>query len=135
MPTIVVFPDVPALVIAYLQQYFPAATVVGMNVPEGWEWDDLLIVVVDTGGPGEKAVILDESYITVTVSHPDAAEASDTARVVHGLLKNLPYSNTAVRWVESVQRPTFEADDKEEAPAYSMTVAVTSRATTQQVTT
>lgn len=124
--------DPVAEAIRYLSPYFPGA-VFGLSVPASWEWGPLLVVVTDTGGPGEHDVVLDEANLTIEVSHEDAEVASDTARTIHGLLKAWPMANRAVYWRRTLQRPTYTPDEETEVPAYSLTVTLNFRMTTETV--
>ena len=119
--------DPVAETIAYLSPFYPEA-VFGLDVPAEWEWGPLLIVVTDVGGPGPRDVVLDDAYISVLVSHEDSENASDIARTILGLLRQWPMANRAVYWNRVMQRPTYAPDEDTKVPAYSMTVALTFRA-------
>lgn len=137
MADIILGEDPVARAITYLKQYLaPGDATAGphITVPDGWAWDKLLIVVADTGGPGERDVVLDDAFLTVEVSAPDSVRASEVARRVHGLLKQWPYAQPGVHFRRTIQRPTFQPDDETRTPAYSMTVELTFRSTAEQFT-
>lgn len=129
MAEILKLQDPVLAVIAYLRDWVPGVTI---EPPSGWTWDALLVTVQDAGGTGERDVALDDVLISVTVSHPDLATASDKARELHGLLRAWPNTSQRVYWNGTVQRPTFDPDPETRTPAYSFTVRLIFRA--EQVT-
>lgn len=132
MPEIILPVDPVALTLEYLNPFFPDA-VVGMDVPSDWAWGALLIVVTDVGGDGMRDIILDDVNLMIEVSHEDSVTASETARKIHGLLRAWTWTNRAVYWRRTLQRPTYMPDEETETPAYSLTVSLTFRMTKEQV--
>ena len=88
---------------------------------------------MDTGGAGERDVVLDDVRLTVEVSHPDSVEASLWCRNIHGLLRAWQGAEPGVYWGRTNQRPTYTPDDETRTPAYTTTVELSFRATEQVV--
>ncbi len=113
----------------YLKKFYPNVEV---QVPATWNYKDLLIVVTDSGGGGDRSTVLDDVLLTVEVSHPRIAEASRVIREIVGLLRQWPYDDDGVYWRDVVGRPAFAPDDGTGVPLYVATVALSFRK--QQVT-
>lgn len=109
---------------AYLLRYFPRVEV---QVPPKWAWDDLLVVLTDTGGAGEYDRVLSDARITVEVSHPRIKNASEAARVIQGLLREWQHIEDGVYWRSEVGRPAFYPDDETGTPKYIQTVSLAFR--------
>lgn len=134
MPEIILFQDPVARAVAFLGKYVPYEAGPFMSVPPDWEWGPLLVTVVDTGGLGERDVVLDDTRLTVEVSCSDGVEASRVARELHGLIRQWPFEEKGVIFLRTVQRPTFQPDSETRTPGYSFTVELSFRATTAEVT-
>lgn len=124
MASIVRFPDPMLECIRYLSRYYP---LVVPEVPEGWAWDGLLIVVTDVGGGGAYEVVLDDARLMIEIAHPDHAVASEAARTVYGLLRQWPAEQSGVYWRDTIMRPTWSPDEQTRTPGYAMTVALAFR--------
>lgn len=135
MTEIIIFPDPVSKAIRYLRPYLPLGGHLSMVVPKDWKWDELLVTVTDTGGGGPRAVVLDDVWLTVDVSHPDSVKASETARKIFGLLRAWPGREKGVYYGSTIARPTLTPDEQTRTPAYSMTVSMTFRGNTTTVTT
>lgn len=128
MPEIILFQDPTLRASSYLGTFIPVEAGPFLDVPANWSWGGLLVTVVDTGGGGERDVVLDDVMLTVAVSHPDSLRASEVARRLHGLLRQWPYEEKGVRFLRTIQRPTFQPDEETRTPGYSMTVELSFRA-------
>ena len=129
-PDVILFQDPLARAVSFLGKFVPPAAGPFLDVPADWAWGDLLVVVVDVGGSGERDVVLDDVMLSVEVSHADSLRASEVARRLHGLLRQWPYEESGVRFLRTIQRPTFEPDDETRTPGYSFTVELSFRAST-----
>lgn len=118
--------------LSYLTPYLDA--VPQPEVPANWEWGPLLVVVTDTGGAGERDVVLDDARLTVEVSHQDSVIASETCRRIHGLLRAWQGQEPGVYWLRTLQRPTYTPDEQTRTPAYTTTVELSFRAGTLDAT-
>lgn len=134
MPEIILFQDPIARAVAYLGKFVPEDAGPFLDVPAEWPWGDLLVTVVDVGGGGERDVVLDDVMLSVEVSCGDSIRASDVARRLHGLLRQWPYEEKGVRFLRTIQRPTFQPDEETRTPGYSMTVELSFRASTNELT-
>ena len=128
----VVFGDVVARAISYLLRWYPSAAI-GPEVPAGWEWDDLLIVVADAGGSGAESHGFDAVRLTVEVSHPDQAVAHDTAQLVYAILRGWPEHEAGIYWRGTIARPSWWPDDETRTPLYKTTVALLVRGAEVQI--
>lgn len=128
MPEIILFQDPIARAVAYLGKFVPEDAGPFLDVPAEWPWGGLLVTVVDVGGGGERDVVLDDVMLSVEVSCGDSIRASDVARRLHGLLRQWPYEEMGVRFLRTIQRPTFDPDEETRTPGYSMTVELSFRA-------
>lgn len=128
LPEIMLFQDPTTRAASYLGKFVPVEAGPFLDVPAEWRWGDLLVAVVDTGGGGEHDVVLDDVMLTVSVSHEDSVRASEVARRLHGLLRQWPYEESGVRFLRTIQRPTFDPDEETRTPGYSMTVELSFRA-------
>lgn len=133
MVEILTFQDPVIRALDYLRDYVDG-TLVG-EVPYDWDWErnEILVVVTDTGGAGERDVVLDDTWLTLSVGHPDSVVASEQAGVVHGLLRAWPYEESGVRFLRTIQRPTFVADSETRYPSYEMTVELSFRAIRREI--
>lgn len=126
----------------YIKKFYPEteegtgkdAVRAAIEPPSDWDWAGLLFTVADVGGAGFHDYVLDNVFLSIMVSHPDSIRASDIARTLHGLLIAWSYSKDRVYWRGSLQRPMYTPDDVTEVPAYTMTVSLDFRATTEEVT-
>lgn len=134
MVEIIRFEDPTARAMAYLGSWLPVESGPFLDVPPEWAWDQLLVTVADTGGPGERDVVLDDVRLTIEVSHPDAVEASRVARDLHGLIRAWPYQDKGVIFLRTLQRPTFTPDDETRTPGFAFTVELSFRASTVEIT-
>ena len=134
MAEIIMFQDPTQRAMAYLGKWVPFDAGPFLDVPADWAWDQLLVTVVDTGGRGERDVVLDDVRLTVEVSHPDAPRASEVARRLHGLVRAWPEHERGVIFLRTLQRPTFTPDDATRTPAYTFTVELSFRATSTEIT-
>lgn len=132
---IVKLQDPVARAIAYVRPFIPAGGEIHMDVPARWAWDRLLVVVSDTGGRGERDVVLDDVRLTTTVFHPDSVAASESARNLHGLLRQWPYQESGVRFLRTLTRPTFDPDGATRTPGYTSTVELSFKAAQFDLTT
>lgn len=128
MPEIILFQDPIARAVAYLGAFVPVEAGPFLDAPADWSWGDLLVTVVDVGGSGERDVVLDDVMLSVEVSCGDSMRASEVARRLHGLLRQWPYEEKGVRFLRTIQRPTFQPDEETRTPGYSMTVELSFRA-------
>lgn len=133
MPEIILFQDPVVRTVAFLRKYVPYDAGPFMDVPPDWEWGPLLVTVVDTGGRGERDVVLDDARVTVEVSHADGMEASRVARELQGLIRQWPFEEAGVIFLRTVQRPTFQPDSETRTPGYSFTVELSFRASTTEI--
>ena len=117
--------------ITYFSRWWPN---IQPEVPAGWAWDDLLIVVQDAGGSGEYDLVLDDVMLRFLVSHPDQETASVVARTLHGIAKRWGEEHSGVSFRDTIQRPTYDPDPDTGAPAYSLTVRLVFRAEEVTVT-
>lgn len=134
MAEIILFQDPTQRAMAYLGNWVPFDAGPFLDVPADWAWDQLLVTVVDTGGRGERDVVLDDVRLTVEVSHPNAPRASEVARRLHGLVRAWPEHESGVIFLRTLQRPTFTPDDATRTPAYTFTVELSFRATAAEIT-
>lgn len=130
---VLMFQDPTQRAMAYLGAWLPAEAGPFLDVPPEWAWDQLLVTVVDTGGRGERDVVLDDARLTVEVSHPDAVRASEVARKLHAIIRQWPFEEKGVIFLRTVQRPTFQPDSETRTPGYSFTVELSFRASTVEV--
>lgn len=142
MMKVIVFPDLQARAIMYLRgvfggpggtpmptainDYLPFATVLP-EVPEGWAWDDLLIVVADAGGGGMTDWVLDDARLSVDVSHPSQEVASEAARRVYAALIGWQRVEPGVYYRGTIQRPTWWPDDETRQHVYTQTLRFAQR--------
>ncbi|MFJ2618164.1 hypothetical protein [Glutamicibacter sp. NPDC087344] len=82
----------------------------------------MLVTVTDTGGLGEKDVVLDQARITVDVYHEDSEQASDVARKLHGLIRAWHTQEKGVRFISTLTRPTYRPEDASGTPGFFFTV-------------
>ena len=128
MPEIILFQDPITRAVSYLGKFVPVESGPFLDVPAEWSWGDLLVTVVDVGGSGERDVVFDDAMLSVEVSCGDSLRASEVARRLHGLLRQWPYEEQGVRFLRTIQRPTFQPDEDTRTPGYSMTVELSFRA-------
>lgn len=131
---VLLFQDPTQRAMAYLGAWVPAESGPFLGVPPNWGWDQLLVTVVDTGGRGERDVVLDDARLTVEVSHPDAVRASEVARNLHAIIRQWPFEEKGVIFLRTLQRPTFQADAETRTPGYSFTVELSFRASATEIT-
>lgn len=124
MTDIIVSPDPMLMAREYLARFYRN---VHVQTPHGWEFKDLLVVVSDVGGSGNRSIALEDVLLTVEVSHPQIATASRVAREIAGLLREWPYVADGVYWRNMVGRPTFRPDDGTGVPEYILTVSMSFR--------
>jgi len=122
MPEILLFQDPIARAISYLSQWVPASAGPHLDIPPKWKWGPLLVTVTDTGGPGEKDVVLDQARVTVDVYHEDSERASDVARKLHGLIRAWHTQENGVRFLTTLTRPTYRPEDATGTPGFFFTV-------------
>lgn len=128
MPEIILFQDPVARAVSYLSGWVPVEAGPFIDVPAGWRWGDLLVTVVDTGGSGERDIVLDDVRLTVEVSDKSSVRASEVARTLHGLIRAWPEHENGVRFLRTLSRPTFQADGETRTPGYAFTVELSFRA-------
>lgn len=133
MAEIILFQDPVVRAVSFLGKYVPVEAGPFMDVPPDWDWGPLLVTVVDTGGQGERDVVLDDARLTVEVSHTNSMEASRIARELHGLIRQWPFEEKGVIFLRTVQRPTFQPDSETRTPGYSFTVELSFRASTAEI--
>lgn len=119
MTEVLVAPDPLLLARAWLLRYFPRVEV---GVPDKWAWNDLLIVLSNTGGAGEYGRVLSESRLTVEVTHPRIAAASDAAFKCLALLQEWTRQTDGVYWRGEYGHPAYQPTDT--GPAYIFTVGI-----------
>lgn len=130
MAQVVILTDPVARAITFLAPYLPEPSGPYLDVPSGWDWSsqDPLVIVTDTGGAGERDVVLDDVRLTLEVSHPDSVMASRVCRELHGLMRQWQSLEPGVYWGRTIQRPTYSPDEETRTPSYSATVELTFRA-------
>lgn len=133
MVEVVRLKDPVAMARQYLLPYLPKGSGPYLEVPSNWSWDRLLVTVVDVGGNGERAVVLDDARLMVEVSHPDSEEASGWCTDIHALLRHWRDTDPSVTFLRTVQRPTYIPDDATRTPAYSTVVDLSFRADRREI--
>lgn len=121
MPDIIDFPDGGDEARKYLSKFFPN---VSYQVPEQWDWSDLLVVVTNSGGTGEYSRFLSETLVTVEVFDPRVATASGTARTALGLLRSWATETPGVYWRGEAGTPAYAPDDETGCPGFIFTVVL-----------
>ena len=132
---IIKFQDPVARAISYIRPFIPAGGAIGLDVPPNWDWKNLLVTVTDTGGRGERDVVLDDARLTFVVYHPNSVTASDSALNLHGLIRAWPENERGVRFLRTMTRPNFSPDDASHTPGYLFTCELSFRAAHFDLTT
>lgn len=131
MATVVVFPDPVERAIGYLSTFFPLETWISQDVPA--DRADEMIIVTDTGGAGVYDHVFDETRLTVDVWAKDSPRASEIARTVYALLRAWQEQEPGVYRRQGWSRPRYFPDDETRIPRYVMTVQLSFRGATVEV--
>lgn len=120
MTEIQLMPDPVARALRFLTLYYPAGSL-GIERPRE-SFEELLIVVSDTGGAGQVDHAFDEVRLTVEVFDRDAETASRVAREVAGLFRVWPWEEAGVYAHRVISRPYWDPDpDLDSLPCYTQT--------------
>ena len=110
----------------FLLEYFDDVVT---EIPPKFGWDQLIIRISDAGGEGEKDLILDRAILHIEVYSPNKAEASETCRSIHGLLRAWnQIHDSGPTWGGTIQRPTADDEPESRTPGYSTHVRLIFRA-------
>lgn len=117
MVEILRFSDPVIEVRKFLLNWYPNVVT---EIPDKFDWKTPIIVISDAGGEGESDVVLDRVILKIEAYSPSKAEASETCRTVHGLLRAWNHIDpTGAAFDATIQRPTYDPDPETRTPGYT----------------